>query len=378
MQVLTVDIGTGTQDVFLFDSDLDLENGYKLIVPSPTMMFYRRIHQATRQGRPVVLTGVLMGGGPVSWAARDHVRAGNRLYATPAAARTFNDDLEAVQRELGVMLVSVDEAAAVGGDPVRIELKDFDYAMIAAAFQQFGYELDPDVLAVAVFDHGDAPPGVSDRQYRFDYLDERIRAKNSLATFAFRSDEVPTIMTRLQAVVDSAGGLDRPLMVMDTAPVAVLGATLDPRVAARDQVLVANIGNFHCLAFRLGDGIEGVFEHHTGEVTAERLDQLIDALADASLRHVDVYEDHGHGALMYRPTPMALTAGDFGVAVTGPRRNMMLTSRHRPYFAVPHGDMMIAGCFGMLCALPEVFPEYAGPVVESLSGAGGLPPWEAG
>ena len=48
MQVLTVDVGTGTQDIYLYDSELDLENGYKLIVPSPTMIFYRRIHAATR------------------------------------------------------------------------------------------------------------------------------------------------------------------------------------------------------------------------------------------------------------------------------------------------------------------------------------------
>ena len=33
MRILTVDVGTGTQDVFLYDSDLDLENGYKLVMP---------------------------------------------------------------------------------------------------------------------------------------------------------------------------------------------------------------------------------------------------------------------------------------------------------------------------------------------------------
>ena len=29
-------------------------------------------------------------------------------------------------------------------------------------------------VAVAAFDHGEAPPGYSDRQFRFDYLDQRI------------------------------------------------------------------------------------------------------------------------------------------------------------------------------------------------------------
>jgi len=40
MRILTVDVGTGTQDVFLYDSSLDLENGYKLVLPSPTMLVH--------------------------------------------------------------------------------------------------------------------------------------------------------------------------------------------------------------------------------------------------------------------------------------------------------------------------------------------------
>src|SRR5512134_2466064 len=97
MQILTVDIGTGTQDIFLYDSRLDLENGLKLVVPSPTMIVHRRLKGATRRRQPVVLTGVTMGGGPSGWAAEDHIRAGLALYATPEAARSFNDDLEAVR-----------------------------------------------------------------------------------------------------------------------------------------------------------------------------------------------------------------------------------------------------------------------------------------
>ena len=120
-------------------------------------------------------------------------------------------------------------------------------------------------VAVAVFDHGAAPPEVSDRQFRFDYLDEHIRARNRSIRLRFQAGEIPTIMTRLQAVADSAEGFEAPLVVMDTAPAAVLGATFDPRVRARERVMIANVGNFHTLAFRLGPGgIEGVFEHHTG------------------------------------------------------------------------------------------------------------------
>lgn len=385
MRILTVDIGTGTQDIFLYDSALDLENGYKLVMPSPTMMVYHRLRAATQHREAVLLTGYLMGGGPSQWAARDHVAAGCRLYATPQAARTFNDDLDYVQREMGVRLVSDDEASALEADVARLELKDFDLAQIARAFEAFGVNLQPDGAALAVFDHGNSPPGYSDRQFRFDYLDARCRsaqrdlsAVDRLTVFAHRAEEVPPSMTRLQSLAEQARaqGLACPLLVMDTAPAAVLGAALDPRVSAAvpGGALVANIGNFHALVFRLGPGgIEGLFEHHTGEVTRARLDALIGALADSTLQHRDVFDDMGHGALVYEPRPMP---APYFLAVTGPRRNLLLGSAHQPYFAVPFGDMMIAGCFGLLRAMARTFPDLAGPIQRSLAGSGGQAPWE--
>jgi uncharacterized protein (DUF1786 family) len=385
MRILTVDVGTGTQDIFLYDSALDLENGYKLVMPSPTMMVYRRLRAATQRREAVLLTGYLMGGGPSQWAARDHVAAGGRLYATPQAARTFNDDLDYVQREMGVRLVSDDEARALEADVARLELKDFDLPQIARAFEAFGVTLQPDGVALAVFDHGDAPPGYSDRQFRFDYLDTRCRAAprdwpavDRLTMFAHRAEDVPPSMTRLQSLAAQARaqGLECPLLLMDTAPAAVLGAALDPRVggAVLGGALVANIGNFHALVFRLGaGGIEGLFEHHTGEVNRARLEALISALADSTLQHQDVYDDMGHGALVYDPRPMA---APYFLAVTGPRRNLLLGSAYQPYFAVPYGDMMLAGCFGLLRAMASVFPDLAGPIQRSLAGAGGQAPWE--
>jgi uncharacterized protein (DUF1786 family) len=381
MKILTVDVGTGTQDIYLYDSHLDLENGFKLIVPSPTMMVRQRIKEATQRGDAVLLTGVTMGGGPSQWAAEDHIRAGVPLYATPHAARSFNDDLDAVA-EMGIEVLGDDEAAHLPDSIQRIQLQDFDFPAIKQALGGFGESLnDLDALAVAVFDHGDAPPDESDRQFRFDYLDKRIREENRLSAFAFLADDVPPIMTRLQAVVDTARALDMPLVVMDTAPAAVLGATFDPRVAARPQKMIANVGNFHTLAFRLGqNGIQGVFEHHTGLLDLPKLDHLLSSLADGSLKHEDVFGDHGHGALIYDTEPFPLNKADFGVAVTGPRRNLMRHSSLRPYFAVPFGDMMISGCFGLLAAVADLIPELGNPIRASLGGGGGsgTPPWEVG
>ncbi|HJW82839.1 MAG TPA: DUF1786 family protein [Anaerolineae bacterium] len=376
MKILAVDIGTGTQDILLYDSDREIENCLKLVMPSATMRVARAIKQATRAGRPLLLTGVMMGGGPCAWAATDHVRAGYAVYATPEAARTFDDELEKVERQ-GIVVLGEDEARRLGDEVVRLQMRDFDFDAIRAAFEAFGVDVRPDALAIAVFDHGDAPPGYSDRQFRFDYLEQRIRAQNRLSAFAHRRGEVPEHLTRLRAV-EATVSFDGQVMLMDTAPAAVLGALLDPRVAAQERLLAVNAGNFHVLAFRLGrGGIEGVFEHHTGEVSLAQLDGFLDGLIDGTLRHRDVFDTLGHGALLFDPAPMPLRDGQpVFVSVTGPRRSLMRASKHKPYFAVPYGDMMIAGCFGLLRAFADVYPEHAPAILDSLSGSPRGAPWE--
>jgi uncharacterized protein (DUF1786 family) len=374
---LAIDIGTGTQDVYLLRTGLSPENGYKLVAPSPTMVIRDQIQRATRSREAILLTGVTMGGGPCAWAAEAHVRAGLTLYATPDAARTLNDDLEVVEREVGVRLVSDDEAPRLQ-DVTRIHLRDFNWDALRAAFAAVGHDLRPSAVGVAVFDHGAAPPGVSDRQFRFDYLEARTRQANRLSAFAYRAGEVPASLTRLQAVVNSADNLDAPLVVMDTAPAAVLGALLDPGISRQLRHMVVNIGNFHTLAFRLGPhGIEGVFEHHTGLLTQQRLEAYLSAFADGSLMHQDVFGDHGHGALVLDPTPLPLDSADGRPVVTGPRRSLLQGSSLHPCFAAPFGDMMLTGCFGLLQAMSELLPEAATVIHDSLRGeAPGRAPWD--
>jgi uncharacterized protein (DUF1786 family) len=310
---------------------------------------------------------------------------------TPSAATTLNDELDKVEA-LGIKVILEDEVQGLhvaGSEIEKIELKDFDFELIAKTFLNYGVSLsDIAAVAVAVFDHGNAPAGVSDRQFRFDYLDDRIRSRNSLSAFSYLSNDIPKIMTRLQSVADSAGELPCPLVVMDTAPAAVLGANFDPVVALRKQKIICNVGNFHTLAFRLGeDGIEGVFEHHTGEIDLPKLESLLRALANGSLKHEDVFNDMGHGALMYTDDIFEFGRDDFDVVVTGPRRSMFalipsLSHKEkgnlRPYFATPFGDMMIAGCFGLLAATAEILPELKETILSSLNGTRrkGATPWE--
>jgi uncharacterized protein (DUF1786 family) len=373
MKILCVDVGTGTQDILFYDGGREIENCLKLVMPSPTLRVAQRVKEATRTGEAIVLSGVMMGGGPCHWAVLDHVRAGYKVYATPEAARTFDDELDKVER-MGIRVVSEEEARQLDEEDERtIVLRDFDYAQIRVAFAAFGVDLDPDGLALAVFDHGNAPAGYSDRQFRFDYLEQRIRAENRLAAFAHARGDVPDHLTRLKAVEASAANFAGEVLLMDTAPAAVLGALLDPAVSAHQQSIVCNVGNFHTLAFRLGPGgIAGVFEHHTGEITREQLDGFIARMMTGALEHREVFDTMGHGALMFDRAPVT----DRFVAVVGPRRSLLRDSTHHPYFAVPLGDMMIAGCFGLLRGYADRFPQHAEEILASLRGSIKPAVWE--
>ena len=55
------------------------------------------------------------------------------------------------------------------------------------------------------------------------------------------------------------------------------------------------------------------------------------------------------------------------LAVTGPRRELLRGSSLAPYEATPHGDMMLAGCFGLLRAVAALDGDFA-PAVAGVLG----------
>ncbi|MFH1486770.1 MAG: DUF1786 family protein, partial [Chloroflexota bacterium] len=150
MRILAIDIGAGTQDILLFDSTSVPPNWVKMIMPSPTVIVAGRIEQATAKGRDIFLSGVTMGGGANAGALAKHLKAGRRAFATPDAARTFDDDLAEVQK-LGVTVVQEDEAAVLKNVEC-IEMRDFDLDAISSALSSFGIKPRFEGLAVAVLD----------------------------------------------------------------------------------------------------------------------------------------------------------------------------------------------------------------------------------
>ena len=83
MRILAIDMGTGTQDILLFDSEKPIENCVKMILPSATQIAATRIRRASAEGRAIALTGVVAGGGPGNWALEDHLRAGGHAGRRP-------------------------------------------------------------------------------------------------------------------------------------------------------------------------------------------------------------------------------------------------------------------------------------------------------
>jgi uncharacterized protein (DUF1786 family) len=378
MRILAIDIGTGTQDIILLDSRLDFENSFKLVLPSPTMILRKKIQSATRAGRTLLLNGVTMGGGPCSWAIEDHLKKGLKVFALSQAARTINDDLEAV-RDLGVEIISSAEAARLDPSVVSLTLGDVDIRSIEKAFGEFSVSLDSlDMITVGVFDHGNAPAGYSDRKFRFEYLEHRLEVSNNLSTFAFPAEEIPEEMTRLAAVRESLAACPVPIMVMDTAPAAVFGASLDPLSRKYPRKLIVNIGNFHTLAFRLGPiGIEGYFEHHTGMLDASLLEIFIRKLAEGSLTDEEIFSSQGHGARILAKDPLSLGAPSCPVIITGPRRSLLAGSDLDTHLAVPFGDMMTAGCVGLIASAAEIYPQFQEELTSALNRTGaGVAPWD--
>jgi len=336
-RILAIDVGAGTQDILLWEAGQPMENNVKLVLPSWTTILARQVKQATQEGRPLFMTGNLMGGGPVVSAMKRHLRAGYPVYITPRAALTVRDNLDHV-RERGYTLV--EEPPDLPG-LVTLRTRDVDLKALAGALAPFGVTV-PEAVAVAVQDHGECLEG-SNRKFRFGLWREFVAGGGEMLDLAYR--QPPPCYTRMRAVQEDAPSA----VVMDTGPAALWGMLEDERVASHaDEGFVAvNVGNQHTLGVLLRGGrILGLFEHHTVLMTPEKLARLVERLRAGTLTDEEVFDDNGHGAFIgpdYAPG-----AGFDFVAVTGPQRHLAAGLGH--HFAAPYGDMMLTGCFGLVTA----------------------------
>ncbi|MEO6397850.1 MAG: DUF1786 family protein, partial [Tepidiformaceae bacterium] len=241
-------------------------------------------------------------------------------------------------------------------DADHVRLRDLDLDAIRTALAAFEVETTFDGIALGCLDHGAAPPGMSDRLFRFEHLRRTVERRNDLLAFASRPEDLPAYLTRARAMAASAEGA-APVAFMDTGPAAAFGALHDDRVAPEEERMVLNLGNMHLLGFHLrGRKIASLFEHHTGELSGAQIGRFSERLASGELEHAEVFGSKGHGAY-HADRSLVGTSVPPMVAVTGPQRGKIRGSALKPYFAAPFGDMMISGCFGLLRGFGEVYPE---------------------
>ncbi len=331
--VLLLDIGSGTQDVLLARPGLEPENWPRFVLPAPARMVAQRIRALAALKKSIWLYGGNMGGG-FSRALHEHIAAGLSVSATEKAARAIHDNPEVVRK----MGISCSEHAPSGYVPVH--LADYEPAYWESLLRHVGLPL-PHMVVAAAQDHG------------FHVQSNRVGRMKSWRALLEKSPEPetwiytapPPTLTRLVAIQAATGG-----PVADTGTAALLGALCVPELLERswrEGVTVVNVGNSHVIGALVYRGrICGLYEHHTGMRTLEELLQDLHEFRLAWLPDEQVRAGGGHGTAF---ADVPEEAGGFmPTYIFGPRRELL---RGQGQFIAPHGDMMLAGCYGLLHGL---------------------------
>ena len=337
MRILAIDVGTGTQDIMLYDTEKELENSIKLVLPSPHLYVSQEIRNTDND---IYLTGEIMGGGKIKNTLLEHMEKGYDVVMDSKCARTIRDDLEQV-KSFGF---KIDDDMTKYREYSKIFLKDINLTKLYGFLLGYDLEFGFDEIAIAVQDHG-YNENMGDRDFRFEKIREKISEPISPLEFGFKED-LPEYYTRMQAVkrtVRSEGVKKIPL-VMDTKFASIAGMCYDEVAMKLDSFIVIDIGNGHTTAASIEDGkIQGVFEHHTSSLTGESLERYIKRLASGEITNEEVYNDHGHGAHVLNPISEIEK-----VIVSGPKRELIEKTGLDWHHAAPGGDVMMTGTVGLI------------------------------
>lgn len=344
---LLLDIGAGTMDMLCFDTDQDLH--YKAVVRSPVRVLADAIHQASGS---LVVTGVEMGGGPVSQALIERART-NPVVMSRSAAATIHHDVEKVVAH-GIRVVADAAAEGLSGnsDFSPIRSGDLQIERIRGLVEGLGLPFAFDAVAICAQDHGVPPSGMSHLDFRHQLFAAALEQEPNPQVLLYRSDEVPEEMNRLTSIAADAQSLpaDR-IYVMDSGMAAILGATKDLLAAGQRRILVLDIATSHTVGAALEGGVLcGFFEYHTRDITVERLDRLLRDLPDGKLSHRRILDEGGHGA--YIRNAFGYDAVQ-QILATGPRRRLVASSSLPIVFGAPWGDNMMTGTVGLLEAVRQ-------------------------
>ena len=340
MKILAIDIGAGTQDILLFDSEKKIENCISLVLPTPSRVFTEKLKAIEDH---VYIYGDTIGGGSLGRAILHHIQKGYRVVMEESAAYSIRNDQDEV-RSMGI---------EVGKKPKtdhfeELEIREVDLPLLANFLSNFGEGFEVDAVAIAVQDHGVSPKGVSDRAFRFANMERMLRDDNRPEMFHFLGDSIPEYYLRMRSAVAAVRRTSSaPLLVMDTCFSAILGC-LDE---VTGPSVVVNVGNGHTIAaLILERKIEALYEHHTHELTPKKLENDLRLLVKGELSGKKVFEDNGHGAITLKPFQ-----GEVQVVVTGPNRDLFKETSFRFIYAAPAGNTMMTGPMGLVKAVQYRF-----------------------
>lgn len=341
MKILAIDIGAGTQDILFYNTEKELENSIKLVLPSPSVIIVEKIKKETFNGNNLYFDGTIMGGGKIKGAIVEHMNNGYEITMEKQAARTIKDNLNVVE-DLGVEIVEDDsyEKNPKYNNYSKISLKDIDIEKLSSTIAKYDINFNFDNIIVAAQDHGFSDQ-MGDRNFRFEKIREKLTEPLSIEEFAFFKN-VPDYFSRMKAIEQTLSKLDP--ILMDSKFASVCGACEDPKVAELNSFVVMDIGNGHTMAASIEDGkIQGVFEHHSSNLTPEKIEKLIYKLVNDTITHEEVHDDHGHGAHVINPISKLEK-----VVVIGPRREIIKKTNLDYYNASPGGDVMMTGPVGLI------------------------------
>lgn len=342
---LIADIGAGTMDVLYLDTESGLH--YKAVTKSPVL--YLAEKAASLPGN-LVITGREMGGGPISNVLRKRAQEAEVVMSVSSAA-TIHHNLDRV-RSWGIRVVENSQGEQLRKHPrySTLTIGDLQLERLQQIVGGLGVSFSFDMVGICAQDHGTPPQGVSHLDYRHNLFKASLDESPFPHALLYKADEVPITLNRLRSIVESARMLPTDeIYVMDSGMAAILGATMDPHARPKKRVLVLDVATSHTIGAAIDAGeIAGFFEYHTRDITPERLESLLRALADGKLEHQKILKEGGHGA--YIRKAFGFQAAEIIVA-TGPKRELLRGSRLPIVFGAPLGDNMMTGAVGLLEAI---------------------------
>ncbi|MHA1693926.1 MAG: DUF1786 family protein [Candidatus Helarchaeota archaeon] len=339
MRILTFDVGVGTIDVLIWDTNE--VNIFKLVLPSPCQYFTKKIKKSKEN---LLIDGIEMGGFPISSAIFEHIKKGFKVYMSDTVWKTIKYDRNYVL-EKGIHIINDKEKLKLKNSEKNEELflTDVEIDYFFKIFKKFGLSLDFDYIGIAVQDHGVPDPSIKTKNFRREWIVDILKKSPEFDKFLFPYNKIPKFLSRSNSIAKYVyQKTGTPVFVSDTSISAMKGCLYHPNLKF-DKIVAMDIGNGHTCAFSIDNNeILGYFEYHTKSITVSRLEWAIRKLIDGTLTNEEVIREKGHGAFVKRGLNK-----DFELIVTGPRRSIMRNTQLKYILGAPFGDHMITGAVGL-------------------------------